>query len=217
MKKNMYSLMLSEEVISEIDRLAEREGTTRSHLVNEILADYVSVVTPEKRITDVFRQIESLFENNENFPVYYANHDNTLSIKSALSYRYRPTLRYEVELYRVAGDHYGELKVNFRTQSPELLTRLTEFFRLWQKMEEIYVTALFNRRIEYSLDECTWTRSLSFKKSGNYNTDDLGKELSNYVKVFDKMLKKYLSDGYKTLNELENDYLAALNAGNLTI
>ena len=47
--------------------------------------------------------------------------------------------------------------------------------------------------------------------------DDLGKEISNYVKVFDKMLKKYLSDGYKTLNELENDYLAALNAGNLTI
>ena len=213
----MYSLMLSEEVISEIDLLAEREGTTRSHLVNEILADYVSVVTPEKRITDVFRQIESLFENNENFPVYYANHDNTLSIKSALSYRYRPTLRYEVELYRVAGDHYGELKVNFRTPSPELLTRLTEFFRLWQKMEEIYDTALFNRRIEYSLDECKWTRSLSFKKSGNYNTDDLGKEISNYVKVFDKMLKKYLSDGYKTLNELENDYLAALNAGNLTI
>ena len=84
-------------------------------------------------------------------------------------------------------------------------------------MEEIYVTALFNRRIEYSLDECKWTRSLSFRKSGNYNTDDLGKEISNYVKVFDKMLKKYLSDGYKTLNELENDYLAALNAGNLTV
>ena len=38
MKKNMYSLMLAEEVIREIDKLAEQNNTNRSNLVNQILA-----------------------------------------------------------------------------------------------------------------------------------------------------------------------------------
>lgn len=212
MKKAMYSLMLSEKVVEEIDRLAEKEGTNRSNLVNQILAEYVSVITPEKRISDIFDRIESLF-TGANLPVYHENHDNTLSIKSALSFKYRPTLRYEVELYRVPDGAFGELKVNFRTQSPELLTRLTEFFRYWQKLEEIYVFSLFPYgRITYSLDEYKWTRSLSFPENKSYDSEALSRAISDYVKVFDKLLKKYLAGGYSA-RDLENDYLAALNSG----
>ena len=43
MKKNMYSLMLAEEVIREVDKLAEQNNTNRSNLVNQILAEYVSL------------------------------------------------------------------------------------------------------------------------------------------------------------------------------
>ena len=39
MKKNMYSLMLSGSVVEEIDRLAAEQGTNRSNLVNQILAE----------------------------------------------------------------------------------------------------------------------------------------------------------------------------------
>lgn len=214
MKKNMYSLMLSENVVEEIDRLAEKEGTNRSNLVNQILADYVSVTTPEKRISDIFEKIESLFGGDASFPVYRESHDNTLSIKSALSYKYRPTLRYEVELYRTEGGAFGELKVNFRTQSPELLTKLTEFFRYWERLEEIYVSSFFSGgKIRYTLDEYKWTRSLSFPENKRYENEDLSVAISNYVKVFDRLLKKYLANGYSDLRELENDYLAALNGG----
>ena len=55
MKKTLYSLMLSEEVVREVDALAHRLGTNRSNLINQILADYVSVTTPERRINDIFR------------------------------------------------------------------------------------------------------------------------------------------------------------------
>ena len=58
MKKSMYSLMLSEQVVEAIDRLALEQNTNRSRLINEILADYLSMVTPEKHIADVFRSIE---------------------------------------------------------------------------------------------------------------------------------------------------------------
>ena len=52
MKKSMYSLMLSEQVVEAIDRLALEQNTNRSRLINEILADYLSLVTPEKHIAD---------------------------------------------------------------------------------------------------------------------------------------------------------------------
>ena len=53
MSKSLYSLILSDEVIARIDRLATRQGTNRSALVNRILAEYCSMVTPEKRIETV--------------------------------------------------------------------------------------------------------------------------------------------------------------------
>ena len=49
MKKTLYSLMLNEEVVREIDALAHQMGTNRSALINQILADYTSVITPERR------------------------------------------------------------------------------------------------------------------------------------------------------------------------
>lgn len=124
----MYSLILADDVVDEIDKMADAEGTNRSYLINRILADYVGIDTPEKTITDIFKRIENIF-GGESDTINYRNHDNTLSIKSALKYKYRPTLRYEVELYRSPTGAIGELNVNFRTQSPELLTKLTEFFR----------------------------------------------------------------------------------------
>ena len=58
MKKTLYSLMLNEEVVREIDRMAHRMGTNRSALINQILADYTSVMTPERRIESIFHEIE---------------------------------------------------------------------------------------------------------------------------------------------------------------
>ena len=60
MKKTLYSLMLSEEVVREVDALAHRLGTNRSNLINQILAEYVDLVTPERRINDVLSAIEQL-------------------------------------------------------------------------------------------------------------------------------------------------------------
>ncbi len=217
MKKNMYSLILAEDVVDEIDKMADAEGTNRSYLINRILADYVGIDTPEKTITDIFKRIENIFGGASD-TINYRNHDNTLSIKSALKYKYRPTLRYEVELYRSPTGAIGELNVNFRTQSPELLTKLTEFFGLWRKMEELYVTSLYkNDRISYSLEENKWTRSLCIPSDRHYDPETLSYAISNYVKVFDKLLKNYLGDVYKSVTELENDYLSALNGGLLTI
>mgnify|MGYP002907622326 CR=1 FL=1 len=47
-------------LVREVDALAHRMGTNRSALVNQILAEYVSVPTPERRWNDIFEAIEEL-------------------------------------------------------------------------------------------------------------------------------------------------------------
>ena len=73
-KKTLYSLMLSEDVMREIDALAHRMGTSRSNLVNLILAERVEVKTPEQQINDIFTTMEQLFSTSrELVPLFTPN------------------------------------------------------------------------------------------------------------------------------------------------
>jgi len=76
MKKNAYSVILSEDVVNEIDRLADERGMTRSGFINEALSEYVSVTTPERQIRDVFKRIEALMPGADDLPVFFGEHDN---------------------------------------------------------------------------------------------------------------------------------------------
>ena len=60
----MYSLILMDDVVREVDALAKQQNTNRSNMINQILAEYVSLVTPEKRINNIFTYIESFLGNN---------------------------------------------------------------------------------------------------------------------------------------------------------
>ena len=52
MSKSVYSLVLSDDVVAAVDRAAYALGSSRSNLINQILAEYVSFITPEKRRKD---------------------------------------------------------------------------------------------------------------------------------------------------------------------
>lgn len=214
MKKNMYSLMLSGSVVEEIDRLAAEQGTNRSNLVNQILAEYVSLTTPEKRIQSVFDVIERTLESREHFLLFNEPNDLTLSIKSALQYRYRPTIRYEVEMYRMPEKTIGLLKVLFRTQAPELLMDMTAFFRLWIRLETLYIHNLYSgSQVEYTLEDGRFTRTFVLPDQTEYDAEQTGQAISGYIAMFDELLKGYLSGKYRSETELENRYLEYLNSG----
>ena len=73
MKKTLYSLMLSEDIMHEIDLLAHRMGTNRSNLVNMILAERVEMQTPEQQLNDIFSGIERLLSaSHELVPLFAA-------------------------------------------------------------------------------------------------------------------------------------------------
>ena len=153
MKKTLYSLVLNDEVVREVDALAHRMGTNRSNLINQILAEYVNYTTPEQRINEVLSAIEQLMAPSRDLVPFFSPNSYSMSLKSSLEYKYRPTVKYEVELYRGAGESIGELTVLFRTQSMALIQGMTEFFRLWKQIEDAHLQPLTGAKIDYALYE----------------------------------------------------------------
>ena len=137
MKKSVYSLVLSDDVIAAVDRAAYQNGLSRSAMINRILAQAVSYTTPEQRMREIFSQVERLL-NGEVFQSLSQPSDSMMSLRSALAYKYNPNVRYSVELYPDRPGE-GELRVSLRSQSSALILYLGQFFRLWAKIEQAYV------------------------------------------------------------------------------
>ena len=195
MKKTLYSLMLNDEVVREVDALAHRLGTNRSNLINEILAEYVNYTTPERRINDILSTIQELMQPSGDLIPFFAPHSYSLSLKSSLEYKYRPTIKYEVELYKGSGDTIGALSVLFRTQSPALIDAMTDFFRLWKSIEDAHLAPRLSAKVDYALYDGKFVRTITVPDK-NCSSDELATSLAEYIRLFDKMMKGWLTGRY---------------------
>ena len=190
MQKSVYSIVLSDDVVAQIDRLAYRHNTNRSNMINQILAEYVSYVTPEKRMQDTFRRMESILQAADTFQVLMQPTDSTLTLRSAIAYKYNPSVKYAVELYRTPGEEIGELRVSLRSQNSTLLLYLTQFFRLWMKIEAAYLP-----QVRYRAEDGRLMRSLrpmavvQHADADAMSSETLGELLSAYIALFDTSLK----------------------------
>lgn len=189
MNKSLYPLMLSDDVVSAIDRLAYEHGTNRSNMINQILAEYVSYTTPEKRMEGIFANVEKLLSGRDSFQILLQNSESVFSLRSPLTYKYNPNVRYTVELYRAfRGDAFGELRISLRTQNSSLLLYLTQFYKLWIKLESAY-----NPNCEYVLDGGKLTRKLKLDASlaEKTNEEDVGRLIADFIMYFDRAMKAF--------------------------
>ncbi len=213
MQKSLYSLMLMDDVVREIDRLAAAQGMSRSGLVNSVLAEYASMTTPEKRIGEIYKQMELLIGSAGGLTPFLTPNRTTMYLKSSLDYKYRPTIKYEVELFRTPHGDIGELAVVFRTQSAELLRAVESFFSLWKRLEDVYAAPRMNgRHARYALYDGKLVRSISLPEDGNTSNESISGAISAYITMLDELMKGYLSGKYDA-RELESGYLKYLAAG----
>ena len=215
MKKTLYSLMLNDEVVREVDAAAHRMGTNRSSLINQILAEYVGYTTPERRINDVLSTIQELLSPSRDLVPFFAPNSSSMSLKSSLEYKYRPTVKYEVELYRGGEESIGELSVLFRTQSAALIQAMTEFFRLWKRIEDAHLAPVTGARIDYALYDGKFLRSISVPDR-DCSPEELARALSEYIQLFDRLMKGYLSGRFDA-HEVEAAYYAHMLQAKLHI
>ncbi|MFR6024626.1 MAG: hypothetical protein ACLUGW_10065 [Oscillospiraceae bacterium] len=216
MKKTLYSLMLSDDVVRAVDELAHSLGTNRSGLINQILADYVSITTPERRINDIFHAVEQMLAPSRELVPFFSPRALTMSLKSSLEYKYRPTVKYEVQLFRSTDGPLGELSVVFRTQSAALIEAMTQFFRLWKHTEDRLLAPLISEELDYALYDGKFVRTIAVPRGRDVTAEEVAEALSDYIKLFDRLMKGWLS-GRLDANDVQSEYYADLSRRKLYI
>lgn len=201
MGKSVYSLILMDEIIEKVDEAAHQMGTSRSGLINQVLADYVSYTTPEKEIEEIFSSLENMFSGLNTFQIMANPSPYLMTLTSSLRYKYRPTIKYGVELYDNTDYSFGELKVSLRTTNMKLIRDMNDFFRFYASLEEKYVKGILGNSLNYKIEQKKFTRQFSLPKNESGNVD-LGVLIGEYIQVFDSVLKVYL----KNLPFIEDAY-----------
>jgi len=195
MKKSVYSLVLSDSVVEAVDRAAYMSGQSRSNFINSVLAEHLSFVTPEKRMRNIFDVLEAITEAEENFRIQKQQSDSMFSLLSSLKYKYRPTIRYSIELYPAhKNGSIGEFKVIYRTQSVDFARIMKNFFIMWAKHEQKFVGKVFIKSpIKYSAADGKLVRTIKIPTGKGISENDLAKAISDYIGMFDRVLKEYIS------------------------
>ena len=139
-----------------------------------------------------------------------------MSLKSSLAYKYRPTVKYEVDLGGDGEGTMGALNVVFRTQSADLIAALTDFFRLWSRIEDACLAPLLGGSIACSLYDGRFVRPLAVPRGRARSAQDIAGAISAYVQLFDRLLKGYLS-GELSAHDVEQAYRGDLRSRALLI
>lgn len=202
MNRSIYSLALTDAVVEAVDRKAQEMGTSRSNLVNKILAEYLQYEMPEVQIE---RILCAMAENMEGQIRLFSNFrdivqsSRALSVQTTIPFRYSPTAQYALELYREPADgEDGCLKVTVRTQNPLLRQELEQFYRLWAEWESRFV------RRRYGIKGSCMLRSLRIPDDEEESFGDLAAE---YIRLLDTIMKRYL----RGEQDLENGFIREMS------
>ena len=188
MSKSVYSLVLNDEVVELIDKMARYNGLSRSNMIEKILADATNYETPEKRAFSVFEEIEKIISKSQSMRYLSQPSQYMASIMSALDYRYNPAIKYSVELFP-NSDHLGQLKVTLRTQNVILINLINDFYTFYTYLEKKH----YNPNAMFMFDGAKFTRLFDFP-TVNITTKELAEELTLYVKQFDELLNVYFNN-----------------------
>ena len=188
--RSMYSLILSDDIVAAVDALAAQKGTSRSNYINQVLAKHVQCITPEQQMQRVFANLTH--QMDEAFRIQEQGSNALLSILGSVQYKYRPTIRYRVELLRnMQQEEVGRLKISCRTQNQTLLDAMAQFFRFWVKLEQKYDADSACAQGLYQIESGCMTMALL--RSGAATDEQLGEIVGNYIRMFHAVLQSYFA------------------------
>ncbi len=214
MKKSVYSIVLSDDVVEAVDELAYSMNTSRSNLINSILAEKVSVMTPEMRMKDIFSRIEQLMDSR--FQLMTQPSETMISIKSPLKYKYKPTIKYSVELFRSFEGGVGRLRISLRTQSVSLIRAIQGFFKLWEQLENKYLSNIFNGGVPWEVGDVSFTRDFYSPHSSELSDESIAQAIGSYINLIDECIRIYFENMGSTDNaseKIEQRYCEYLKKG----
>ncbi|MBR1867379.1 MAG: hypothetical protein IJ800_02230 [Clostridia bacterium] len=201
MSKSVYSVILNDDLVAELDKAAYNNGVSRSAMLDRILAEYLTVETPVTRMESIFSEMERLIGGWSGMKFVNQPSVSMASVQSALVYRYNPTVKYSVELFQ-SGDDLGVIKMSLRTQNPVLISLMESFYNFF-----IYLEAKYLGERSYSYEDGRFSRVL--KRADGLSAEKSGEAIANFVRSVNFILNQYFS-GLQEIDErkkeIENIY-----------
>ncbi|MDL2294984.1 ribbon-helix-helix domain-containing protein [Ruminococcaceae bacterium OttesenSCG-928-D13] len=206
MGKTVYSLILSSEVVAAVDELAARQGYSRSALVNHILAEYAGAASPQRQASQILEALRQQAGNQGLRP--QAASAGSLTLRTAMNYKYNPALSYTVALQDDA-ETLGRLRVSLRSQNSELLDYFNHFFQLWGVLESRY---LESPPPETAADRQAkrYVRPLR-RPPGTAGGEQLGAAIAAYIERLDLCLRTFMDNcenAAEAVSKTERIYLS---------
>lgn len=193
MKKSVYSIVLMDEVVNQIDRLAYQNSVSRSAMINSILAKHCSYKTPYSVISDIYSRVEEII-GLDGFQTVLSQSNSNMNIRSALAFKYNPTIKYNIGVYPKIEDKLGTVKVSLRTSSATLIAHINNFYKLWVQCEVLYLEPILTKPIGCYVENEKYTRELYTPKVSNLTENELARSISEYISMMDYLIKVYFEN-----------------------
>lgn len=207
MNKNVYSIVLTDDVIRAVDEAAYRLGTNRSNLINQILAEHLSCITPEMRMREIFNSAETLLQRE--LLLMQQNSPSVLMLRTALQYKYRPTVNYKIELERSPEVYMGRLKAQIRTQNTALIDCFNRFFAVISAAEASVYENMNISGYKPTISRDFFTRPLL--NNPRLNDEEKGAVIGKYLNMLNRAVRSYFS-APDELQNIANGYNAEFSA-----
>lgn len=207
MGKSVYSIVLSDEVVEAVDEMAYTLGTSRSNLINQILAEKVSFMTPEMRMKQIFEQMQRMMGSK--LQIFSQPSDSIICIKSPLKYKYKPTIRYTLELPNNFSSQMGRLRVQCRTKSVELINAMDIYFEKWKQMEEEFLGEVYPEGVPCAVENGKFIRDFYSISVASANDIQIASAVSDYIQLLDESIKMYfasINSGENWENKIRQNY-----------
>lgn len=218
MNKNIYSIVLFDELVEALDQLAYKKSINRSQLINELLAEQLGLLTPNKKIRILLERLKEQLNEMKYFRV--KSKENQLELGTFIKYKYNPAIKYHIELCSKGQNKHILLKVSSRTTSSELIQKLNHFFEIIseidiKRFQEIYGITI-NNKISDNTNYKFIRQFMPNTPFDNLEVDNLSTYVYLYIKMIDTSLKYYfshLNDDQisKMMDKIYCDYMGQLS------
>ncbi|MBQ7063672.1 MAG: hypothetical protein IJM90_02100 [Firmicutes bacterium] len=137
MNKAMYSLILTDEVVDKIDRLAYEQGISRSQMIDHILAREVGLSTPEQQTRLIVRRTANRVSAvMPSLKLQIRSDLGSMEIATYVKYKYNPSIKYSFDIVTEKGEPMGCLRLSSRSTSLELQEHLDRFLAFLEAIDQ---------------------------------------------------------------------------------
>jgi len=135
MAQGIVSVVMTEEVLEKLDALAGKKGQSRSRTVNEILGDYFDLLPPQAKIDRVMEEIAGILAESHLLETLSKAKGSSLQCRGDIQYKYKPKVRYRLQLDGKSANKLATLHIVLRTQRAGFTRHLMDYFSLVQAVE----------------------------------------------------------------------------------